>query len=237
MQKIITRVALGALLASSAIGSGYALEKNGAIEESVLRGLRGAMDAIVLPVQVAKERAEDLYSYNNGVPLTANQTNSLYYLNLLNADTGRTNSSVENINDYLQNLNICQNYWIHIQFKGGRFDSDNLQANPANATAETPLPMEIYGKTLYLVPVYATNNYKITAWECITNFTLSKSIFKGDTTRGTKMRDDTTVATRSILSKYTDDPVLQKCVYMEDSQWNVAKLAAGAEGTCGLSAL
>lgn len=206
MKKILRN----ALLASTALTfcafSASAQEETGATEEAVLRGLRGAMEAVNLPLKVAKERAEDLYAYNGGADISGSG---------LNLGT----------NQYISYLSICSKYFIKMTFAGSRFNSSDV-----TGTDEVPLPKEIMGKTIYLVPVMAANDYLITTWECVTNFTLSQSMFKGDTKAGVKMQESTSTATRSILSKYTTDPVLQKCVYVADTSDFTA--VGTAAGTC-----
>lgn len=235
MSNLTKKLLAGTILSACAFSANAYTETVGATEDSIMRGLRGGLKAIALPIDVAIERAEDLYTYNGGAALTSNQTNTKFYLDLL-TDTAEVATTTDNYNDYLQNLNICENYWIQVQIKDARFDSDNVM-EADGYTEEVPLPKEFLGKTMYFVPVYAATNYKITNWECITDFNMLKSIFKGDSRRGTKMWDNSTVATRSVLAKYTDHPVIEKCMYMETAQWDLAKANAATNvtdaGKCG----
>lgn len=167
-------------------------------EQSILRGTRGAMEAIDLPLQVATERAEDLYENTGGSDLSA-------YLEILSSSTA---------NQYVQTINICPKYWIQTVFANGRFDSTAI-----SGTATIPLPEILWGKSIYFIPVMDENNYRITTWECITNTYIDNSVFQGDSRAGTNMDESASIGTRATIAKYSSHPIIQKCIYLSGSQW------------------
>ena len=194
---------LGVLLSTCAVAAANAFETVGSVEDSILRGLRGGLRAIELPINVGRERAEDLYTYNHGANLE----------DALNLGT----------NEYIAEFKICEEYWLKVSFTGAVDDaSSRWDSEEISGTTEVPLPAEILGKTIFFVPVLNANDYKITTWECVTNFNLDQSIFKGDTGAGVRPGVgllDTETAVRSTLTKYTTDPIMQKCVYAYGEQW------------------
>lgn len=215
MSKLLkNKIILGALLSSCALSAGAVV---GDVEDSVMRGLRGAMSAVDLPMRVARERSEDLYAYNvqNGDGAQALGA----AVDLL---TGATNQ-------YISALSICTNYFVKMTFATGtRFESGEMSG------ATVPLHESMFGKIILHVPVYDTNDYRITTWECLTNFTMDNAIFQGDSKEGTQMQAnaDTATAVRSIISKYTNDPISEKCVYSASGAGSVWDVVLAAAGTC-----
>lgn len=211
------QIFLACLIAVSASAS----ERVGSVEDSVLRGLRGGMRAIDLPLRVARERAEDLYGYYHGDELGTGQAAGVApaYFDQLKEGA---------INSYIQKLSICSKYWVRFQWESDRPTkiADGGVAEIAGATV--PLPETMFDKEIYLIPVHDENDYRITTWECATNFTLDHSIFKGDSKRGAEMNDTTAVALRSIITKYTDDPIMEKCVFAQGAIWTAIVSGAGS---------
>lgn len=168
------------------------------VEDYIVLGLRGTLKAIELPLSVARGRAEDLFTYKGGTALD----NAL--------DVGS--------NEYFSQLRICTNYWIKLQFPSARANSDEI-----SGTDEIPTPPVTFGKIIYLVPVYDNGDYRITTWECVTNLGLDRSTFKGDSKAGADMDGSVSTASRALLAKYTNDAILEKCVYAEGTtegaQW------------------
>lgn len=195
---------IASLLLSSTI---YASEETGEVESSVLRGLEGALLAVELPLRVATERAEDRFRYESGDDT-----------NVIDLTAG---------NDYIADLVICTKYWVKLTFVGARFNDGKV------AGATVPLPESVFGKIIYLVPVHGDDDSMITTWECVTNFTIDNAIYQGDSGGGIDLDDGlaedggSATATRSILAKYTDDPILEKCIYASGDIWSGLSSAAG----------
>ncbi len=216
MSKLLkNKIIIGALLSSCALNASAVV---GDVEGSVLRGLRGAMDSVQLPVETARERASDLYAHmvQNGAGAQALTA----YVNLL-ADGHN--------NQYVQTLGICTNYFVKLKFASAdRFDSTAI-----SGTATIPLPEMLWDKEIYYVPVYDVNDYRVTTWECVTNVTMG-AVFQGDSTEGTQMQPlaATATAVRSIIAKYTKDPVTEKCLYSAGGVGSVWAQIITAAGTC-----
>ncbi len=186
-------------------------ERVGSAEDAVLRGLRGALSAISTPVDVALARAEYQFSLNGGADITPSAINLL---------TGAA------ANDYISALSICKKYFVKLTFQAARFNSGEI-----SGTTTIPLPEAVFGKIIYLVPVAESGDSQITTFECMTNFTLANPIYQGDTGSGIDMDGTTDTATRSLLAKYTDHPILEKCIYLDSTAWATAT-ATGVTGDC-----
>ena len=198
-------IALVLCLVSSAFA---ATEKVGSAEDAVLRGLRGALSAIEKPINTAIARAEYKYSLKGGSDLDA-------AINMLSGS-----------NDYISALSICEKYFIKLTFPSSRGGSGEIAG-----TDVIPVPKAVLSKTIYLVPVAESGDSGITTFECMTNFTLGNAIYKGDARAGIDMDGATDTATRSLLAKYTDHPILEKCIYLDSADWTTAT-ATGVTGDC-----
>ena len=178
----------------------------GSVEDSVMQGLRGGLEAVSLPLRVARERAEDLYIYNS-------------------VDALSDALDLVGTNDYINDLVICNGYFVKLTFVGASFDSGTV-----GGTDLVVIPKSLQNTVIYLVPVYnddPSNDAMITTWECVSNFTLAGRVFQGDAKTGVDMDGVTTTATRSLLTKYTDDPILEKCIYASGTVWDAVESAAG----------
>lgn len=184
----------------------FASERVGSTEDAVLRGLRGGLKAVVTPVDVALSRAEYQYKLNGGADLGAK-------IALVTSGTA---------NDYIAELEICKKYFVKLKFQSARFDSDEITGGTV-----IPLPEPIFDKEIYFVPVAESGDSQITTFECITNFTLDEAVFQGDQKTGLEMH--ATDSARAILAKYTDHAIIEKCIYLDSTDWDTV-IAASVTG-------
>lgn len=196
-----------ALLCTCFALTAFASERVGSAEDAVLRGLRGGLKAVETPVGVALSRAEYQYQLNGGATLGS-------AINLVTAT---------NANDYINQLRICKEYFVHLKFQSTRFDSSEISGG------EVPLPESLSSKEIYFVPVAESGDTQITTFECITNFTLGDAMFQGDQKTGVAMHATDNV--RALLAKYTDHAIMEKCIYLVPADWTTAT-AVGVTGAC-----
>ena len=192
--------------------------------------LSSTLKAIERPINVATERAEDLYLYNGGSFLT-NAARQPTHLNLLINPADAASS--DEINDYLQELRICEKYWV----KAKLYDADAF-AGAGNLLTQHSVPVEFAGTNLYIVPVVyigslnnkPKRNYLITAWECLTDLKITDAEQTTQTADAAGSNDLTASSNRVSTTEevaaepkqfpfagYTTHPILEKCSYVPRS--------------------
>lgn len=202
--------------------------------------LAGALKAIERPLNVATERTEDLYLYHGGRFLT-DSTNVPTFFNLLNNPADAT--APEDVNEYLQELAICEKYWVKAKF----YEDDAFEG--AGGLIQSSVPDALHGTKIYLVPVVyiglgrdPKRNYLITTWECITDFRLMRDDVEVTTADGGAATEQVTkVLKRYPFSGYTTHPYLEKCTYTpyaadaSDDRADVWEVitSESATGVCG----
>ncbi len=139
------------------------------LKEGWIKRMAGALKAIELPLDVAAARAADRYSYESG-GFIVDKNGHGAHLNLLNNPADAR--SRDDINEYLQELRICEKYWIKAKF----YEKDAF-LGAGGVIEQHSVPDVLAATEIYFVPVVslgiaggAKGNALITTWECITDF-------------------------------------------------------------------
>ena len=151
-----------------------------------LAGVSGTLKNIDSTINAAVRKTERMFEEKHGDGSSLDPAMSLL--------------SDPNTNPYLAQLKVDQ-YW-HINI---RFASTARAATNAGGKL-SPVAPALLGKDIVLLPVYATGDEKISAWECLTNVDRGVQEFIGgsDSEFGA-----------SFIRQHTKNPYLSLCIYVK----------------------
>lgn len=150
-----------------------------------LEGAEGTFRNIETALNQAVDVAERIFEENNGFRMGS-----------------KYNLVDKTKNPYLEILEINADYVISIKLKNIKY------RNRRNKNlALIPVAPGLLGAEILLVPIYNKGDEKITAWWCVTNVDKQVRHFIGSS--GTKS------LTASLIRKYTTNPYLSLCVFID----------------------
>ena len=170
--------------------------------------ISSTLKAIERPIDVAIDRAEKNYFERRGSFLKGSSGPT--YFNLLLGP--REVNDLSELNPYLQELRICEKYWVKAQIH-----SNSSFEGVEQLIEEYSISDKLLDAKIYFIPVMnARRDYFITAWECITNLKISNNatdIPQNDAGNATSAVPLVTWK-KFPFEDYTQHPFLEKCMYV-----------------------